>query len=238
MKNKVFKDVNAAIADIGDGASIMVGGFTARGTPSNLLLALRDKNLRGLTIIRNDASGGWLNPTDVNILIEAGQVDKVVTCFPAFGRPTKVSELERKVLEGKTKVELVPQGTLAEQIRAAGCGIGGFYTPTGVGTAVAEGKETRVVDGREMLFEKALHADFALIKAHISDMFGNLVYRMSTRNFNPIMAMAARTTIVEAENLVEIGEIDPDRVVTPSIFVNRIVHIPPARLERPAKPVR
>lgn len=222
---KVFDNCADAVADIHDGATVMVGGFTGRGTPSALLLALREHGPKNLTVIRNDASGGWKNPIDVDILIEAGMVRKVVTCFAVFGSPKKVSALERAANEGRVEVELVPQGTLAERIRAGGAGIGAFYTPVGAGTVAAEGKETRVIDGREMLLEHALRADFALVKAHRADPLGNLVYRKSARNFNPIMAMAAQTTIAEVENLLETGQLDPDEVMTPCVFVKRMVHV-------------
>jgi len=226
MKNKVLASCDAAIADIEDGATVMVGGFIGRGVPSNLMIALRDKGVKGITLIRNDCAGSRTNPNDVNILFEAGLVKKVITCFAVFGSPKEVSALEERVLEGVTELELSPQGTLAERIRVGGGGIGGFYTPVGVGTEHAEGRETKVIGGREMLFETALTADFALIKAHRADRMGNLVYRKTARNFNPIMATAASTTIVEVENLEEVGSIDPDQVMTPAIFVDRIVHSP------------
>ncbi len=226
MGNKVFASPAEAVADIKDGDSVMVGGFLGRGVPSNLLLALRERNVKGLTLIRNDCAGSRTNPNDVNILIANGQVSKVITCFAVFGSPKMVSELEKAVLEGRTELELSPQGTLVERIRAGGGGIGAFYTPVGVGTQAAEGKEVREVGGRQMVLEQALTADFALVKAHRADRMGNLVYRMTARNFNPVMAMAARTTIVEAENLEEAGAIDPDLVMTPAIFVHRIVHLP------------
>jgi 3-oxoacid CoA-transferase subunit A len=222
---KLYATCKEAVAGIRDGATIMVGGFTARGTPSNLLLALRDLGPKDLTVIRNDASGGWKNPIDVDILIQAGMVKKVITCFAVFGSPKKVSVLERAAMEGQVVVDLVPQGTLAERIRAGGAGIGAFYTPTGVGTEASAERETRVIDGREMLLEYSLKADFALIKAYTSDTLGNLVYRKSARNFNPIMAMAAKTTVVEAENLIEPDALDPDRVMTPCVFVDRVVHV-------------
>lgn len=225
-RTRFFPDCREAVADIPDGATIMVGGFLGRGTPSNLLIALRERNLTGLTIVRNDSAGSFTNPNDVNILIEAGQVKKVITCFPVFGSPKMVSALEAKVMEGKTELELVPQGTLVERIRAAGAGIGAFYTPVGVGTVAAEGKECREVSGRPMLLEHALKADFALIKAHQADRLGNLRYRMTARNFNPPMATAAATTIVEAEQVVEVGAIDPDQVMTPCIYVHRVVECP------------
>lgn len=223
--DKTYKTLSESIFDVNDGATVMVGGFTGRGTPSKLLLALREKSPKNLTIIRNDASGGWKNPIDVDILIEAGLVKKVVTCFAVFGSPKKISVLEKAVLGGKTEVELVPQGTLAERIRATGAGIGAFYTAVGAGTVAAENKESRMIDGKEMILEYSLRADFALVHAHTGDTMGNLVYKGSTRNFNPIMAMAAQTTIAEVENLVKPGEIDPNFVMTPSIFVHRVVKI-------------
>ena len=222
---KVFDTCAEAVADIGDGATVMVGGFTGRGTPSALLLALRERGPKNLTVVRNDASGGWKNPIDVDILIEAGMVKKVITCFAVFGSPKKVSCLERACMEGRVEVELVPQGTLAERIRAGGAGIGAFYTPVGAGTDAAVGKESRVIDGREMLLEYALRADFALVKANRGDTLGNLAYRKSTRNFNPIMATAARTTIAEVEWLLDPGAIAPDEVMTPCVFVHRIVAV-------------
>jgi len=224
--DKIIASCDEAVADIGDGASVMVGGFTGRGTPSDLLLALKRKAPKDLTIIRNDASGGWKNPIDIDILLEDDLVKKVITCFAVFGSPKKISALEKKVNEGVTELELVPQGTLAERIRAGGSGVGAFYTAVGAGTVAADGKDTRVIDGKPMILEYALKADFALIKAMRSDYLGNLVYNKSTRNFNPIMATAAATTIVEAQEIVEVGKIDPDNVMTPSIFVHRIVHVP------------
>jgi 3-oxoacid CoA-transferase subunit A len=229
MKNKIYPSCADAVADIKDGATVMVGGFIGRGVPSNLLIALRDRKVKGLTLIRNDTAGSRTNPNDTNVLIEAGLVKKVITCFAVFGSPKEVSALEQKVLEGVTELELSPQGTLAERIRAAGGGIGAFYTPVGVGTVAAEGKEVRVIDGREMVLETALNADFALVKAHRADRMGNLVFRKSARNFNPIMAAAADVTIAEAEILEEVGDIDPDHVMTPSIFVDRIVVVPKGR---------
>jgi len=226
MKSKVVASCAEAIADIQDGATVMVGGFIGRGVPSNLLVALRDKGVRELTIIRNDTAGSRTNPNDTNILFEAGFVKKVITCFPVFGSPKDVSELEKRVQDGSCELELSPQGTLAERIRAGGGGIGAFYTPVGVGTEHAEGREVRVIEGREMVYETALRADFALVKAYRADRMGNVRYRMTARNFNPLMAAAARVTIVETENLEEVGALDPDDVMTPAIFVDRIVHCP------------
>ncbi len=174
--DKIIKSCDEAVADIGDGASVMVGGFTGRGTPSNLLLALKRKAPKNLTIIRNDASGGWKNPIDIDILLEDNLVKKVITCFAVFGSLKKISVLERKVGEGVTELELVPQGTLVERIRAGGSGVGAFYTAVGAGTLAAEGKEARVIGGKDMILEYALKADFSLIKAMRSDHFGNLIY--------------------------------------------------------------
>ena len=227
--NKISASFDEAIADVHDGAVIMFGGFTARGVASNLILALRKKGTKNLTVIRNDVSGGWRNPIDVDLLVEAGQVKKVITCWPVFGSPLKVSAVEKKYLAGEIEIEMVPQGTLVERIRAGGAGIGGFYTSTGVGTVVEEGKEKRVINGEEYLLELPLKADFAFIRAHKADKLGNLVYRKSARNFNPIMATAARVTIAEVDEIVEPGELDPDTIVTPCIFVHRIVKIPEGR---------
>ncbi len=226
MRNKVFATCAKAVADIEDGSTIMVGGFLSRGSPTQLLIALRDRNVKNLTIIRNDAVGSAHAPSDVDILIANSQVKKVITCFPAFGSPDSVSELEKKVIEGTVELELSPQGTLAERIRAGGAGIGAFYTPVGSGTFAAKNKEIKTIYGKEMVLEYGLKADYALIKAHKADKLGNLVYRKTARNFNPLMAMAAKVTIVQAEGIVEIGDIDPDHVVTPSIFVHRIVEVP------------
>lgn len=226
MKPKVVASCAEAISDIRDGATVMVGGFLGRGVPSNLLIALRDRGVKDITLIRNDCAGSRTNPNDVNILFEAGLVRKVITCFAVFGSPKQVSELEKRVLDGSCELELSPQGTLAERIRAGGGGIGAFYTPVGVGTEHAEGREVRVIDGMEMVYETALRADFALVKAHRADRMGNLCYRMTARNFNPLMAAAADITIAEAENLEEAGAIDPDQVMTPAIYVDRIVHVP------------
>ena len=224
--NKVVSSFKEAIADVQDGATIMIAEFTARGIAKNLILALRDKGTKNLTVICNNPSGGWHNPIDVPILIEAGQVKKVIACWVVLGSPAKVSAVEKRYMAGEIEIELVPQGTLVERIRAAGAGIGGFYTPTGVGTAAEEGKEKRFIDGREMLLELPLHADFAFIKAHKADKMGNLVYRKSARNYNPVMATAANITIAEVDEIVEIGELDPEVIVTPGICVDRIVQAP------------
>jgi 3-oxoacid CoA-transferase A subunit len=224
--NKVFPSFQEAIADIQDGATIMFGGFTARGSPAHLILALRDKGVKDITVITNDTCGGWRDDIDCSLLVETRQVKKVIASFPVAGQPSRVCEFERQYLAGEIELELVPQGTLAERIRAAGAGLGAFYTPTGVGTPFAEGKETRVINGRECILELPLGADFALVHAHKADTMGNLIYRGMSRNFNPIMATAARVTIAEAEEVVPAGELSPEAVVTPGVYVNRIVEIP------------
>ncbi|MBI2885931.1 MAG: 3-oxoacid CoA-transferase subunit A [Chloroflexi bacterium] len=219
----VFSDPAQATADIPAGATIMVGGFTGRGVPVALLRALRDRGVGGLTIVTNDLSGGWSPWEDAALLVEAGLVRKVIASFPIPGSASTPTAFERLHREGKIELELLPQGTLVERIRAAGAGIGGFYTPTGVGTPFAEGKEVRVIDGQEYLFELPLPADFALIRAHRADVLGNLVYRRAARNFNPTMATAARVTIVQVEEALPAGALDPEAVVTPGIYVQRLV---------------
>lgn len=224
--DKVVGSFDEAIADVQDGATIMFGEFTSRGIAKNLILALLKKGTKNITAISNDPSGYWRNTIDVSMLVEAGQVKKVITCWPVFGSPAKVSAIEKRYMAGEIEIEMAPQGTLAERIRAGGAGIGGFYTPIGIGTVVEEGKEKKFIDGREMLLETALHGDFAFIKAHKGDKMGNLIYRMSARNYNPIMATAANVTIAEVDEIVEIGELDPNIIVTPGIFVDRIVLVP------------
>lgn len=233
--SKVYASLAEAVADIPDGATIMIGGFGGPGgMPQNLLLALREQGARNLTIIGNTAGlGGTYGAkpgqvyVDPSVLIENGQVKKVIASFPVSPSPSSPTPFEKLYRQGKIELELVPQGTLAERIRAGGAGIGGFYTPTGVGTIIEVGKEKRVIEGKEYLFEKPLKADYALIKARKADKMGNLVFRGTSRTFNAIMPPAARVTIVEVEELVEVGEIDPEVVVTPGIFVHRIVKIPP-----------
>jgi 3-oxoacid CoA-transferase A subunit len=235
MKNKVFADIREAVADIPDGATIMVGGFGhAADKPQNLISALRDQGAKNLTIIVNGAGGpgklgigalGGKPFIDEEILQENRQIKKAICSVPASLVMSKPSAFEKQYLAGEVELEYVPQGTLVERIRAGGAGLGGFYTPTGVGTLVEKGKEKRIIDGKEMLLEFALRADFALIRAYKSDTMGNLVYRGIMRSFNAIMATAARVTIVEAEQVVEAGELDPEIVVTPGIFIDRIVQI-------------
>ncbi len=231
--NKVVASCAEAVADIPDGATIMTDGFGGPGgMPQDLILALRDHGARGLTIISNTAGIASAigfgtrpgdRPVDIGILIENGQVRKVIASYPVSPSPSRPTAFELAYREGKVELELVPQGTLAERIRAGGAGIPAFYTPTGVGTLIAQGKETRIFNGREYLLEYALTADFALIKAHRADSLGNLVYRGTSRNFNGVMATAARTTIVEVDEIVGPEELDPAYIHTPGIYVQRIV---------------
>ncbi|MBI3050395.1 MAG: CoA transferase subunit A [Acidobacteria bacterium] len=213
--NKVLSGAEEAVAAIPDGASIMIGGFGLCGIPENLIRALHARGARRLTVISNNAG---VDGFGVGILLAAKQIAKIVATYLGDN-----AEFERQIRSGELEAEVVPQGTFAERIRAGGAGIGGFYTPTGVGTVVAEGKETRVIGGREYLLELPLRADFAFVKAFRGDRLGNLVYRKTARNFNPVMATAAAVTIAEVEQLVEPGQIDPDVVVTPGIFVTHIV---------------
>ena len=222
-RKAIYNDPEKAIADIPEGATIMVGGFAGRGIPARLLLALRDRGVRDLTLITNDVCGGWQGRVDASVLVEARLVRKVIASFPVPGSPSRASAFEAQYRAGEIELELVPQGSLVERIRAGGAGIGGFYTPTGVGTPFAEGKETRTINDREYLLELPLTADYALIKAHRADVLGNLVYRMAARNFNPPMATAARVTIAEVDDVAPSGALDPEAVVTPGIYVDRIV---------------
>jgi 3-oxoacid CoA-transferase subunit A len=211
---KVITGAAEAVALIPDGATIMVGGFGLCGIPENLILALRDRGTRDLTIISNNAG---VDGYGLGILLESRQVRKMISTYVGENQ-----EFERQCLNGELALELVPQGTFAERIRAGGAGIGGFFTPTGFGTIVADGKETRVIDGVPHVLERPLKADFALVKAFRGDVEGNLVYRKTARNFNPMMATAARITVAEVEHLVEAGAIDPDHVHTPGVFVRHI----------------
>jgi 3-oxoacid CoA-transferase subunit A len=212
--NKVVRDADEAIRDVGDGASILMGGFGLCGIPEHLIQALVRKGPRNLTVISNNAGIGDFG---IGLLLQRRQVRKMVSTYVGE------NELfEQQFLSGELEVELVPQGTFAERIRAGGAGIPAFYTPTGYGTMVAEGKETRTIGGRPCVLEPAITADFAFVKAWKGDTLGNLVYRRTTRNFNPMMATAGRVTVAEVEHLVEPGGIDPDLVHTPGIFVQRI----------------
>jgi len=211
---KVISGAAEAVALIPDGATVMVGGFGLCGIPELLIRALRDRGTRDLTIISNNAG---VDGFGLGLLLESRQIRRIVATYVGENQ-----EFERQCLSGELEVELVPQGTFAERIRAGGAGIGGFFTPTGYGTVVAEGKETREIDGVPHVFERPLKADFALVKAHLGDHAGNLVFRKTARNFSPMMATAARVTIAEVERLVEPGGIDPDHVHTPGIFVRHI----------------
>ncbi|MBF5091966.1 3-oxoacid CoA-transferase subunit A [Novosphingobium sp. NBM11] len=217
MIDKSVASVRAAVADIGDGASVMIGGFGTAGMPDELIEALIDRGVGDLTIINNNAGNG---ETGVAALIKAGRVRKIICSFP---RQSDSHHFDARYRAGEIELELVPQGNLAARIQAAGAGLGAIFTPTGYGTLLAEGKETRRIDGRDYVLEYPIHADFALIKAHRADRWGNLVYRKTARNFGPIMAMAARTAIVQVDEMVPLGSLDPETVVTPGIFVQRVV---------------
>ena len=212
--NKVFPNADAAVADILDGATIMVGGFGLCGNPENLIEAVRRRGIRQLTVISNNAG---VNGFGLGKLLASRQVSRVIGSYVGENKL-----LEELALKGEVQLELNPQGTLAERIRAAGAGIAGFYTPTGVGTVVADSREVRSFDGQPYLLERALKADYAFVKAWKGDRWGNLVYRRTARNFNPVMATAARVTIAEVEELVELGQLDPNTIVTPGIYVERI----------------
>jgi len=220
MISKISEDVASALEGLEDGSTVMIGGFGAAGQPVELIEELLRVGVTDLTVINNNAGNG-----DVGLaaLIGAGRVRKIVCSFP---RQVDSHHFDAKYHAGEIELELVPQGTLAERIRAGGFGIGGFFTPTGYGTLLAEGKETRVIDGRGMVFETPLRADVALISAHRADPWGNLVYRKTARNFGPLMAAAAALTIAQVAEVVELGELDPESVVTPGIFVDRVVEIP------------
>jgi 3-oxoacid CoA-transferase subunit A len=213
--NKVLPSAEAAVALIPDGSTILMGGFGLCGIPENLIKALHARGTRELTIISNNAG---VDDFGIGVLLKARQVRKMISTYVGENK-----EFERQFLTGEIEVELVPQGTFSERIRAAGAGIGGFFTPTAYGTIVAEGKETRVIDGKPYVLEPPLGAEFAFVKAWKGDRLGNLVYRRTARNFNPVMATAARTTIAEVELLVEPGQIDPDHVITPGIFVKHLI---------------
>ena len=213
--NKVLPNAEAAVALIPDGASIMMGGFGLSGIPENLVKALHARGTKGLTIISNNAG---VDDFGIGVLLKSRQVRKMIATYVGENK-----EFERQYLSGELEVELVPQGTFSERIRAAGAGIGGFFTPTAYGTIVSEGKETRVIGGKPYVLEAPLRADFAFVRGWTGDSVGNLTYRRTARNFNPVMATAARVTIAEVEHLVEPGGIDPDHVVTPGIYVKHIL---------------
>ena len=213
--NKVLAGAEEAVERIPDGATIMMGGFGLCGIPETLIAALHARGTKGLTVISNNAG---IDDFGIGVLLRARQVRKMIATYVGENK-----EFERQYLSGELEVELVPQGTFAERIRAGGAGIGGFFTPTAFGTLVAEGKETRLIDGTPYVLEKPLTADFAFVKGWKGDRVGNLVYRKTARNFNPVMATAAGVTIAEVEQLLEPGAIDPEHVVTPGIFVRYIL---------------
>ena len=222
MIDKISPSLEAAVADIHDGATILIGGFGTAGMPAALIDALIAQGARDLVIVNNNAGNG---DTGLAALLAARRVRKIICSFPRQSDSHVFDALYRA---GEIELELTPQGNLAERIRAAGAGIGGFFSPTSYGTDLAAGKETRLIDGRHYVLEYPIHADFALIKALHGDRWGNLVYRKTARNFGPIMAMAARCTIAQVTSVVELGELDPEAIVTPGIFVQRIVQGEPA----------
>ncbi len=219
MINKIVASATQALSDILDGATVMIGGFGTAGQPNELIDALIETGKRDLVIVNNNAGNG---DTGLAALLAAKRVRKIICSFPRQADSHHFDALYRA---GELELELVPQGNLAERIRAAGAGIGGFFTPTGYGTELAKGKETREINGRMYVLESPIHADFALIKAEQGDRWGNLTYRMTARNFGPIMAMAAKTTIATVHDIVELGNLDPETVVTPGLFVQRMVKI-------------
>jgi len=222
MINKFVATPDQALADVRDGATVMIGGFGTAGLPNELVEALLHQGARELTVVNNNAGNG---DTGLAALLAAGRVRKIICSFP---RQTDSHHFDRLYRAGQIELELVPQGNLAERIRAAGAGIGAFFTPTGHGTELAKGKETRVINGRHYVLEYPLAADFALIKAERGDRWGNLSYRMTARNFGPIMAAAATTAIASVHEVVELGGMDPEAVVTPGIYIKRVVQIPRA----------
>jgi 3-oxoadipate CoA-transferase, alpha subunit len=233
--NKVVSSFEEAVKDVFDGAVILLGGFgPANGTPSNLIRALVKQGAKNLTLVGNTPGFGRApagakafrktppNYDDGGLLIQTGQVAGVICAFPGMSRPENPSPLHQLFNEGKLKVEMVPQGTLAERIRAAKAGISAFYVPTSAGTVLERGKETREFEGRKNVMEYPLKADFAFVRAYKADRYGNCVYQGTSRNFNPVMAGAAKVTIVEVDEIVPLGALDPEIIVTPSIYVNRI----------------
>ena len=243
--NKIFASFDEAVADVPDGSVILIGGFgPADGCPSHLIRALARQGAKNLTLVANtpghgrdlfemlQAAGKVKIPPDYDdgaLLVKMGQVKKAICSFPLSPWPGAVNPLMERVAAGEMEVELVPQGTLAERLRAARAGISAFYTPTGTDTVLERGKETRLFDGRKNILEHAIKADFALIRAHKADRWGNLVYRGTARNFNAVMAGAAKVTIAEVDQIVSLGELDPEVIVTPGIYVNRVVARPSIR---------
>lgn len=222
--DKVYPNAEQAIADVFEGASIMFGGFWYTGFPAELTRALLKKGAKKLTVIAQSVGVG----NDLDLLAQNGQIKRAIVNYAFFPSPDKTTEFERQLRAHEIKCETYPMGTFIEKIRAGGAGIAAFYTPTGVGTVIAQGKEHRFFGGREYIMEEALKADFAFVHAYKGDRKGNLAYRKAARNYNPEMAMAGRITIAEVENLVEVGELDPDCIHTPGIYVQRVV-----KVERP-----
>ena len=227
MRNKIYREFDDAVSDIPDGSTVMFPGFGGVGIPRNLIAALHRQGAKNLTGVSNNA-GALDEKVDVGTLVEAGQMKKMICAFTAATHPSRITPFVRMYNNDEVDAELVPQGTLAERMRAAGAGIGGFYTPTSVGTELAEGKEHREINGRIHVLEHPLPGDYAFIRAWRSDTFGNLQFRLTQRNFNVVMAMAATVTIVEVEDdIVEVGELEPDHIHVAGIYVDRMVRIPP-----------
>jgi 3-oxoadipate CoA-transferase alpha subunit len=220
MVDKFSPSIEAALADVRDGATILIGGFGGSGVPEELIDALIAQGARDLTIVNNNAGNGEVG---IAALFKAGRIRKLICSYP---RQVDSHHFQAAYRSGKVELEIVPQGTLSERMRAAGAGIGAFYTPTGYGTDLAKGKETRVIDGRGQVLEFPLHGDVALVKAERGDRWGNLVYRKSARNYGPTMASAAKVTIAQVYETVELGKLDPEVIVTPGIFVTRVVKVP------------
>ncbi|HRS53613.1 MAG TPA: 3-oxoacid CoA-transferase subunit A [Bacteroidales bacterium] len=220
MINKIVADVKEAVSEIFDGATILISGFGEAGSPIELIHALIDHGAKDLTVVSNNTGNGHIG---LAALIENRQVKKMICSFPRTANSVVFPELYRK---GEIELELVPQGTLAERIRAGGAGIPAFYTPTSIGTPLEKGKEIREFNEKKYVLEYAIKADFALVKCKVADRYGNLLYNKTARNFGPIMCMAAKCAIVQASKIVEVGEIDPEIVVTPGIFVKKVIHIP------------
>lgn len=219
MINKIARSVADALAGVKDGATVLIGGFGTAGIPNELIGGLIEQGAKDLTVVNNNAGNG---DTGLAALLKAGRVRKIICSFP---RQTDSHVFDALFRSGKLELELVPQGNLAERLRAAGAGIGGFFSPTGFGTELARGKETREINGRHYVLEMPIHGDLALIKAERGDRWGNLVYRKAARNFGPVMAMAAKHTVATVQDIAELGEMDPEHIVTPGIFVHQIVKI-------------
>ena len=228
MVNKISPSIEAALAGVKDGSTILVGGFGGSGVPEELIDALIAQGAKDLTVVNNNAGNGEIG---IAALFKAGRIRKLICSYP---RQVDSHHFQEAYRSGKVELELVPQGTLSERVRAAGAGIGAFYTPTGYGTELAKGKETRIIDGKGQLLEYPLHGDFALVKAERGDRWGNLVYRKSARNYGPTMASAAKVTIAQVYETVELGKLDPEVIVTPGIFVTRVVKVALKQAKIPA----